>query len=72
MVQVGDVLVLKSGSDFREFSQITVTFGLDNDRPSVDVIKHTITKDIPPDPKVQAIVDDYLSKLEEGRCIFSY
>ena len=58
--------MLKSGSDFREFSQITVTFGVDNDRPSVDVVKHTITRDIPPDPEIQAIVDNYLSKLEKG------
>ena len=26
MVQVGKVLVLKSGSEFREFSQVTITF----------------------------------------------
>lgn len=58
--------MLKSGSDFRYFSQITVTFLPDNDRPSVEVIKHTITRDIPADPGVQAIVDQYLSKLEDG------
>ena len=67
ILQVGDVLVLKSGSDFRYFSQITVTFPPDNDdRPSVEVVKHTITRDIPTDPGVQAVVDQYLSKLEEG------
>ena len=58
--------MLKSGSDFRYFSQITVTFPPDNDRPSVEVIKHTINRDIPTDPGVQAVVDQYLSKLEEG------
>ena len=57
--------MLKSGSDFREFSQITVTFG-DTDRPLIDLVKHTITRDIPADPQVQGIVDQYLSKLEDG------
>ena len=59
------MLVLKSGSDFRNFSQITATFFPDNNRPSVEVIKHTITRDIPADPGVQAVVDQYLSKLKE-------
>lgn len=60
------MLVLKSGSDFREFSQITATFGPEGVRPSFEVVKHTITRDIPADPTVQAIVDQYLSKHEEG------
>ena len=64
--QVGDVLMLKSGSEFRNFSQITVTFTSDNDRPSIEVVKHTVTRDIPADPGVQAVVDQYISKLEEG------
>ena len=58
--------MLKSGSDFRYFSQITVAFPPDNDRPSVEVVKHTITRDIPANPNVQAVVDQYLLKLEEG------
>ena len=60
------MLVLKSGSDFRNFSQITITFFPDNNRPSVEVVKHTITRDIPADPGVQAVVDQYVSKLKEG------
>ena len=58
--------MLKSGSDFREFSQITVTFGDTTDRPSIDVVKHTITRDVPTNPQVQGIVDQYLSHLEDG------
>ena len=61
--QVGDVLILKSGSDFREFSQITVTFN-PGMRPTFQVVKHCITGALAPDPELQAVVDHYQCELE--------
>ena len=61
--QVGDVLILKSGSDFREFSQITVTFN-PGMRPSLQVVKHCITGALAPDPELQAVVEHYQGEVE--------
>ena len=61
--QVGNVLIIKSGSDFREFSQITVTFD-PHLRPTFQVAKHCITGDLAPDCELQAVVDHYQCELE--------
>lgn len=61
--EVGDVLILKSGSDFREFSQITVTFN-PGMRPSLQVVKHCITGALAPDPELQAVVEHYQGEVE--------
>ena len=55
----GDVLVLKSGSEFREFSEITVTFPEGNGRssshnhahrrPLIDVVRHEVTGSVTPE-----------------------
>ena len=63
--------MLKSGSDFREFSELTVSFNSNTlntptARPSVHVVRHDITSKIEPDEEVAKIVDRYLEKLKTG------
>lgn len=43
---IDGIHVLKSGSDFRDFSQLTVILGEDSNRPQVSVERHTITRNI--------------------------
>ena len=50
--------MLKSGSDFKEFSEVTVTFTAD--KPSFDIRRHKITPDIKEDEEVKAVVTEYL------------
>ncbi|CAI8034918.1 Probable 5'-nucleotidase, partial [Geodia barretti] len=61
---VNNTLVIKSGSDFRDFSQITVNFS-NSRRPTFDVIRHTITRGIPPDPGMAALVANYCDSTED-------
>ncbi len=63
---MGDTVILKSGSDFREFSQINVTFGLSNWRPTVEVLRHEVCGDVPRDPQLQAVVEQYTALVEAG------
>lgn len=56
--------MLKSGSDFREFSQLTVTFG--SESPSIVVTRHQVTRDVPPEPGLQAVVNQYAAMVEDG------
>ena len=62
-LKVNDTLVAKSGSDFRDFSEITVNFS--HFRPMFEVTRHTITSDVLPDPDVQAIVQQYSTGMQE-------
>lgn len=64
---VGDVLLLKSGSEFREFSVLTVKSPSEpGGRPEVNVMRCEVTQDDTPDKDVLAIVQTYLSKVKEG------
>lgn len=54
---------MKSGSEFREFSQLIVTFPPGNDRPQISVHRHEVTGVILPDMEMKAIVDTYLEKV---------
>lgn len=62
---VGDVLMLKSGSEFREFSVLTVRFPA-GCRPQIEVTKQEVTKSDTLDEEMKAIVEKYLSKVQEG------
>ena len=55
--------MIKSGSDFRDFSEITVNFL--STPPTFDVVRHTVTSDVPPDLEVAAIVDNYCASMQE-------
>ena len=61
--QIRDTLILKSGSDFRDFSQISVNFS--NSRPTFNVERHTITSEIPPNPEVALMVEQYCADMQE-------
>ena len=62
--QVGNVLMLKSGSEFREFSLVTVNFPRDPTvRPTINVQRHEVKKKVIPDGEMEAIVDKYLNKV---------
>ena len=69
--QINGVNVIKSGTDFREFSIITVTFfdnnhnssSSGNNSFSIDVERVEVTSDIPEDTEVKSTVDKYVGKL---------
>lgn len=64
--QVGNTVILKSGSDFRELSQITVIFEPSSPRPVIEVLRHEVRSDVQPNPEIQAVVDHYLAVVEDG------
>ena len=51
----------KSGTDFREFTEITVDFS--SGKLHVDACRHEITSDIPEDGVVKAALKEYQSKI---------
>ena len=57
--EVNGIKIIKSGSDFREFSIITIEFGDDNNY-DVDVERIEITGNVPEDPDLKEIVDGYM------------
>ena len=61
LFKINGVQVIKSGTDFREFSCITVNFNTDNSF-TVDVQRIEITRDIPEDPEVKSTVDKYVGE----------
>ena len=56
--QVNDIHIVKSGSDFKEFSEITIEFS--DDKQSYTIRRHEITSDLAEDEEVAAIVSKYL------------
>ena len=62
LFKINGVQVTKSGTDFREFSCITVNFNADNSF-TLDVQRIEITSDIPEDPEVKSTVDKYVGEL---------
>lgn len=63
LFKINGVQVIKSGTDFREFSCITVSFNTDNSF-TLDVQRIEITSDIPEDPEVKSTVDKYVGELK--------
>ncbi|XP_020897709.1 5'-nucleotidase isoform X2 [Exaiptasia diaphana] len=63
--EVNGIKIIKSGSDFRHFSVITICFSDDNNF-NIDVEKIEITSDIPEDPNLKAIVDQYMDVMKES------
>lgn len=54
--------VLKSGTDFREFSAISVTFDVGTKKPSFAIERISITSDYEEDPALKAELDIYTRK----------
>ena len=61
--KINGVQVIKSGTDFRELSCITVSFNDDNTF-GLDVQRIEITSDIQEDPEVKLTVDKFVGELE--------
>ena len=53
--------IVKSGTDFREFSEIFIEFSFD--KPRYTIRRHEITSDLLEDEEVAAIVTKYLGML---------
>ena len=53
--------MLKSGTDFRQMSQVTLTFGADN-KANVDIKLLEMNTADPEDPEIKAVVQEYMSK----------
>lgn len=63
-LQVNGVWVLKSGSDFRDFSTISVTFDKSNDnKPKFNIERISITSDYEEDPALKAELDAFTSMM---------
>lgn len=62
-IETDNVPVVKSGTDFRNFTEITVTFG--GEKPSFEFTKVDITSDIPKDEEMQMKLEEFKLKLED-------
>lgn len=61
VMEVNGIKIVKSGTDFRELSKITVTFTEDNNF-DIDVERIEITREVPEDPELKRVVDGYVGK----------
>jgi hypothetical protein len=59
-VQVNGTKIFKSGTDFRNFSEIEVVFSSTDGSYEIRSKKHEITKDVPENPEIKVVVDKYL------------
>jgi len=62
--EVNGRMVIKSGTDFRNYALITLTFGRDN-HVDVNVEECGVDSSIPEDAKVQSIVEEYTKLMGE-------
>jgi len=58
--KINGINVIKSGTDFRQFSKITLNFG--GPKVIVDVEEVNITKDVAEDTTLKAKLDEYTGK----------
>lgn len=56
--------MLKSGTDFRQFSVITVDFSTLETRPVVEIDSVDVTKDFEPDNELESLLEKYTDKME--------
>jgi len=59
------VTVVKSGTDFKQLTEITVAWGSDGGGIDVETKRHDITGEIDPDADMEAIVHEHFGTLEE-------
>ncbi len=57
--QINDKFIIKSGTDFRQFSKITIDF---KNAPTVNIEEINVTRATPEDPTVKTILEKYESK----------
>ncbi|KAI5630873.1 hypothetical protein NE865_16412 [Phthorimaea operculella] len=56
---VNGKMIIKSGTDFRQFSRITVQFGAPGTKPKINVEAHDVTSEYAEDPALKAVLDKY-------------
>ncbi|EFA06359.1 mannosylglucosyl-3-phosphoglycerate phosphatase isoform X1 [Tribolium castaneum] len=62
--EINGKFVVKSGTDFRQFSKITVNFDKPNGTPEVTIEEINVTSAFPEDPKLKEKLDKYTSIVE--------
>ena len=55
-LQINDKFIVKSGTDFRQFSKITIDF---HGSPVVNIEEVNVTKATPEDPDVKTLLEKY-------------
>lgn len=63
--QVGETTFCKSGTDFREFTVLTINFTRTHGRPNVSHKRVPITGDITPDPDLEQKLSKYINEMGE-------
>lgn len=61
--QVGETTFCKSGTDFREFTMLTINFTRTHGRPNVSHKRVQITSDITPDPGLEKSLSKYIDEM---------
>jgi len=61
-IQINDKYILKSGTDFREFSHVEISCDDGNKSPSVTISKVEVTSKYEADPAVKEALLEYESK----------
>lgn len=62
--QVNNKYIIKSGTDFRQFSKITINFEKMNCTPDIQVEEINVTSQFPEDIKLKEKLDQYTSIIE--------
>lgn len=64
VIQVNNKYIIKSGTDFRQFSKIVVNFEKKTgSRPEVDIEEVNVTSQYAEDPKLKEKLEKYTSEL---------
>ncbi|XP_046842801.1 mannosylglucosyl-3-phosphoglycerate phosphatase-like isoform X2 [Xenia sp. Carnegie-2017] len=63
--EINGTKIFKSGTDFRNFSEIEVSFSSTDGSYDIQYKRHDITQDVPENPEIKAIVNKYLDVLAE-------
>lgn len=73
--QVNGKYIIKSGTDFRQFSKITITFDKNasgNGTPEVAIEEIKVTTQIQEDQKLKEKLEKYTSKFINFKCTISF
>lgn len=70
--QVNGKYIIKSGTDFRQFSKITINFDKpgSNDNPEVMIEEINVTSQIQEDPKLKEKLEKYTSKSQQISIVY--
>eukprot|EP00795_Rhopilema_esculentum_P001141 gene1141-15487_t len=62
--KANEKILVKSGSDFKEFSRISVHFDENSNRHEFDVVKVTLDSSVKEDEEINGITDEFLALIE--------